>query len=262
MSRKKKVPERDKKKWTNEEVSILKEMWGEHSIPNIAKKLNRSENSIRVKSFRVGLRDNIRSGDYLLLNDVLKILGINYGKGTNRVINSNIPYKLKASVRQKYRIIYIDDFWKWAEKNKNIINFKNFERGELGPEPEWAEIKRQSDKKKAKEKKNTPWTPSEDKQLIWLLEQYKYGYSDIARIIGRTEGAIKRRCYDLKVKARPIKADNHRKWTNEETNICLTMYSNGSTIEDISERLEGRSALSVIGKIERELHLYDKEVIA
>ena len=41
--------------WSAEEIAYLEEKWGVTSIPAIAKKLNRSINSIKCKAKKIGL---------------------------------------------------------------------------------------------------------------------------------------------------------------------------------------------------------------
>lgn len=240
------------KKWEQEEIDYLEDNWGAVSITGIAKKLDRSIHSIKCKAYKLGLRRHIHSGEYMTYNQLLVALGMGETYVRVKFENNGIPIKYKKSLNKRYKIIYINDFWKWAEKHKNLLNFKDFQDGALGwPEPSWVSTKRQSDKSKAKQIKKTPWTEGEDKQLQWLINQYKYGYSDIARLMGRTEGAIKRRLCDLNIKGRPIKAENHRPWKEWETNLLIDMFNKGYTHEDISERLDNRSVCAVRGKLER-----------
>lgn len=240
------------RKWTDEEVNYLEDSWGAKSIPAIARKLNRSVEGVKLKAQRIGLTRHIHNGEYITYNQLLMAIGMGETYVRTKFENNGIPIKFKASIKKKYKIIYIDDFWKWAESHKNLLNFKKFEKGALGyPEPSWVETKRQSDKQKAAQKKTTPWTIEEDAKLEWLINQFKYGYFDIARIMQRTEGAIKRRCCDLGLKGRPIKAENHRKWQEWETETLKQMWHKGYTEEDISIKLDNRSVCAVRGKIER-----------
>lgn len=239
-------------KWEQEEIDYLEDNWGVVSIPGIAKKLNRSINAIRCKAYKLGLRRHIHSGEYMTYNQLLVALGMGESYVRVKFENNGIPIKHKKSLEKRYKIIYINDFWKWAEKNKNLFNFKHFEQGALGwPEPPWVDVKRLSDKTKSKLIKKTPWTETEDKQLEWLINQFRYGYKDISRIMHRTEGAIKRRLCDLKIKGRPLKAENHRAWKEWEVSLLTEMYSKGYTHEDISEKLNNRSVCAVRGKLER-----------
>lgn len=237
--------------WTKEEFDYLEEAWGNVSIPRIAKKLNRSVDAIKIKSVRLGLGRHLHSGEYITFNQLMRSLGLNGGGYYRRFINSDFPFKEKKSVNKAFKIIYLEDFWKWAEENKYAIDFKNFKEGALGVEPKWVPIKRRSDIERSKVIKKTPWTAQEDKQLNWLVNQYRYGYTDIARLMNRSEQAIKRRLNDINIKARPLRADNNRKWEDWEIEILIKMLKKGYTHEDISKKLNGRSTSAIRGKIER-----------
>ena len=57
-----------RKKWTQEELDFLEEKWGVLSKKLIAKKLNRSLNSVIVKAVRLGLGGYINARDEITLN--------------------------------------------------------------------------------------------------------------------------------------------------------------------------------------------------
>lgn len=234
--------------WTDDDLKFLEDNWGELSIKVIAKRLGRTEAAISIKAERIGLSKTDYYNDCVTLNRLAKIIG----QCPKKLIALDIPYSYKRNMPSKVRVVYIDEcFWKWAHKNRYKLNFKKFNSGDLGPEPYWVDKKRVSDKTKSLHISTDPWTESADKQLIFLLEQYKFGYSDIARMLRRTEGAIKRRIRELDIKIRPVKADDHVPWTQEETSILIDMYNIGYTIEDISSTLGTRTVLAIKGKIER-----------
>lgn len=237
--------------WTPEDIGYLEDSWGATSIPYIAKKLGRTIDSIKNKAFRLGLTRHIHSGEYITYNQLLVALGMGESYVRTKFENNGIPIKTKKSIKKAYKIIYLEDFWEWAEQHKQLLNFKSFEEGTLGVEPSWVGHKRLSDKTKAMQIKTSPWSDNDDRQLKWLLSQYKFGYTDIARMLNRSEGAIKRRMCDLNVKARPIKAENHRQWQPWEEKTLIDMYKKGYTYEDISIKLDNRSVCATRGKIER-----------
>ena len=146
------------------------------------------------------------------------------------------------------KVVDYEDFWKWAEKHKQLIDFSRVEKNILGPEPDWVDVKRGADK--IGKRKSSRWTKEDDLKLRGMVNSYKYTYPEIARALGRTEGAVKRRLNELGIKARPLRLDNHTKYTKEEEEIIIDMYSKGYRIETIAERI-GKSALGVRGKLER-----------
>lgn len=246
------------KSWPKEQVDYLEEKWGVISIPQIAKHLGRSVNAIKLKAQRIGLGRHIHSGEYITFNQLAVALGKSFSQVKGRWVPRGLPIKYKKSINKSYRIIYLDDFWKWAENHKDLLDFSAFEENTLGKEPSWVSEKRKADFY-ASRYITTPWTKDEDALLISMLKAYRYGYHDISIALRRTGGAIKRRMQDLNIKLRPIKADNHNPWTEEEVRILLDMRTKGYGYEVIAERLGSRSALAVRGKEERMLGMYQSK---
>lgn len=162
-----------------------------------------------------------------------------------------MPFKKKKSVEKRYKVVRLKDFWPWAEENKMIFDFSRLERGTLGPEPSWVEHKRIADTAALKYKMTDPWEPEEDELLTELVRAFKYSYREISIRLGRRKGAIKRRLSDLGLKERPLKAGNHNAWTLKEEAILIDMYYKGYIAEVMAEKIPGRSALAIKGKIER-----------
>lgn len=240
------------RRWTKEEFDYLIDNWGTVSIKTISKKLNRTEKAIDAKAYILGLGKQIESGEYVTVSELFKALGytqFDTYKVTSWVKNRKFPVKHKTLRKRKFKVIHIDDFWKWAEKNKNFVDFSRFTRYGLGKEPDWVEDKRQNDILESKYKKSK-WTQKEDEYLIFLVNQFKYSYQEISQLTGRTVGAISRRLIDLNVKARPIRANRHNKWTDEEIKLVDELILSGAGYQIISERI-GRSSKSIAGFVYR-----------
>lgn len=237
------------KPWPQEDVEYLEDRWGSVSIPEIAKNLNRSVNGVKLKAQRMGLGRHIHSGDYFTVNQLFKALSKSYSYTIDQWLKQGLPVKKKKVVNNSFLVIYVADFWKWAEKHKMLINFSKVERNILGPEPNWVADKRKADIM-ASRYKTTPWTQEEDMLLKQMLNAYRYSYRDISIKLGRTEGALKRRMKDLDIKQRPLKADNHNPWTQEEETVLVDLWYKGYIAEAMAEKIP-RSALAINGKIER-----------
>lgn len=54
-----------KRNWSHIDESYLEEKWGTISVKGIAKKLNRTENAVVLKSQRMGLGAFLDAGDYV-----------------------------------------------------------------------------------------------------------------------------------------------------------------------------------------------------
>ncbi|MDU3722077.1 MAG: hypothetical protein E7G24_02550 [Clostridium celatum] len=238
------------KNWSIEEVEYLEEKWGMTSIPSIAKHLGRSINSVKNKAYRLGLGRFIHQGEYITLHQLISAIGQkqNYSYLNERLERDGFPIKYKIMINKKIKVIYIKEFWEWTKINQSKIDFSNFEENMLGPEDEWVKVKRKNDKLKKKTFKTTPWTEQEDRRLEQELNKYKYSYKELSEMFNRTEGALQRRICDLGLKARPIKANNHIKWTKEEYNQLGEMIKARYNYERMSEVL-GKSAKAIRGRV-------------
>lgn len=121
------------------------ENWGCLPIKTIAKKLNRSENAIVVRKNKLGLGTFLENGEYvtfcLLMTTIIG--GKNPSYQMKRLERDGFPIKYKTVKNNKWKVIYIKDFWKWAEEHQSKFDFKDFEENSLGPEPKWAKEKKE-----------------------------------------------------------------------------------------------------------------------
>lgn len=83
-----------------------------------------------------------------------------------------------------------------------------------------------------------------------MLNAYKYTYPEISQRINRSEGGIKKRIQKLGLKARPVRLNNHGKYTQDEVNLIVNLLDKGHCIEDIAHRIN-KSAHGVRGKLKR-----------
>jgi hypothetical protein len=180
--------------WVKEELEYLQDAWGKVSIPTIAKNLGRTIFAVTNKATKLGLGRHLHSGDYITLNQLINCLVISKGNThkTRQLIENGIPYKTKKSQKKAFRIIYVEDFWKWAKEHKELIDFAKLEENILGKEPEWVKEIRAVDKQ-AKKYKDGVWTDEELSLLKSMLEAQSYGYKELSQRLMRTEGAIRHR---------------------------------------------------------------------
>ncbi len=246
---------RANKTWTDKEKAYLAENWGTVSVPTLCKNLGRSKNSIYAEKNRLGLGTFCDAGDYITLNQLLEaFLGDNYSysyKETSWIKNRGLPVHSKTVVEKRVRVIYIDEFWQWAEKNRSFLDFSRLEPFMLGEEPQWVAEQRRKDFAARSAEKKSPWSKAEDEKLIMLLRQHKYGYLELSKVLNRTAGAIQRRCCDLGIKERPVKADTHGKdaaWTDEDYSKLAQGIKNGTSYGEIGKTI-GKSEKAVRGKV-------------
>ena len=200
---------RKKKQWTEKEEAYLQDKWGTVSIKGLSKALGRSENAIIVRAQRLGCGAHLAGDTRISLNQLmLAIYGKNMlGYTSDKLIRYGLPVKWHVVKKNRFRVIDIEDFWKWAEKNKSLLDFSRFEKYALGAEPDWVDEKRKADYKKLQlhGQHNAAWTKAEDDKLRYLLEKNRYTYSELAQELRHSEGAIKRRILDLGIETRPVR---------------------------------------------------------
>ena len=238
--------------WTPEEESYLEDKWGTISIKGIAKSLNRSENAVIVRSQRMGLGAFLESGDYITWNQLQIALGMGTSGSGYKMIswvqNRDFPLHTKRIRSNSFKIVFLDEFWSWAEKNKAFLDFSKFEPCALGEEPAWVQEKRRQDYSDRLQIKNAPWTSHEDEKLIRLVRKQRYGFRELSQMMKRTEGAIQRRLTDLGIKDRPVKADNHTNWTDEEFAVLGQMIIAGKKYEQMAAVI-GKSVKAIRGRV-------------
>ena len=241
--------------WTNEEIEYLEESWGNKSLPAIAKHLNRSVEGVRQKATKLHLGRVLDGGEYVTFNQLVKAVtgGSNSHTYhlTSWVKNRGFPIRTKRVKDNTFRIVYIDEFWEWAEKNRSFIDFSKMEPLILGKEPDWVPKQRKRDFEAFSLQRKDAWSPEEDSRLKLLLKQQRYGYSELSQMLNRSAGAIQRRCNDLGIKDRPIKAENHGAsavWTEEMYEIVANGIRDGESYTSISLKI-GKSEKAIRGKV-------------
>lgn len=240
--------------WTQEEKDYLAENWGRVSVPSLSKHLNRTANAVMQMSTKLHLGAFLEAGDYVSFHQLLIAIGYN-GKHSYHnkswVKNRAFPVKYKQRNSVRIAVVYLEDFWEWAEKNQDFLDFSRFPENALGIEPDWVKRKRKQDFKTLKGYKKIPWTPYEDERLRSLLRQHKYSFAELSKMIGRTEGAIQRRITDLKLKERPVKADTHNLWTSEQVSLLGDLIKQGYSYEAIHEKIPDKSVKAIRGYVFR-----------
>ena len=240
------------KNWTREEEEQLAEEWGMYSADAIAKRLGRTRDAVIVRVARLGLGAHLENSAMISFNVLIKELGFlgGYEWQLQKLTEAGLKIHMQRVKDCSFRMVDIDEFWEFAEKNKHLIDFSRLEENALGAEPDWVKAKRTEDfKRKCVVKPhNAKWTEAEDKELLRLLRTYRYTYPEIADRLRRSEGAIQRRVNDLGIKERPLKADNHTLWTEEQIQTLCQMIKDGSNYESMS-RVLGKSSKAIRGKV-------------
>lgn len=159
--------------------------------------------------------------------------------------NKGFPIHTKRVNNNSFKVVRINEFWEWAERNRSMVDFSKLEPNILGKEPKWVKLQRELD---ADDFKTTPWEQWEDDKLIFLLGKFKYSYYDLSFELNRSCGAIQRRVIDLGLKERPLKAENHIKWQTMEIEDMKHLISLGYNYKGLAKAI-GKSDKAIRGKV-------------
>lgn len=124
-----------KKNWSAEDEAYLMDKWGAVSIPAIAKHLERTVTAVKVRAARLGLGPVLMGGPYVTFNQLMLTLTDNSQSYSYQMVswvkNRGMPIHTKRVDRCTWRIVYLDEFWEWAEKHRSFIDFSKI--GASGP---------------------------------------------------------------------------------------------------------------------------------
>lgn len=193
-------------------------------------------------------------GDYVTLNQLVTAFnrtGSYSYKMISWVENRGLPVHNQRVQQNTFRVVYLKEFWTWAEKNRSFLDFSKLEPLAFGEEPAWVAEQRKRDFKACSLQRKDPWTPAEDAKLRMLLEQYKYTYEQMSDMLRRSPGAIQRRCADLGLKARPVRINPHGPeavWHQEDYDRLAEGIKSGESYMSISKAL-GKSEKAIRGKV-------------
>lgn len=172
-----------KKEWTESEERALRNRYQYQTVQKTAQMLNRSIYSVKRKAAKMGLS---HYNDKLSAKTVAQSFNTEIRSVKRWIEKFGLPSK-KVNHGTHYTY-YIDaeDFWKWAEKHKDTINWSKYELKSLVPEPEWVnEIVSNYTNVRHGQK----FTPDELAKIKFLICRGKT-YSEIAKEMQRSYYSI------------------------------------------------------------------------
>ena len=185
--------------WSREEVELMQELWGTYTIPQIAKRLNRSVLAVKVKSGRLGLGRYVNSSQYITANQAAVLLQVDNHTVTDVWIPAGLRFTWKAPQgKRKYRYIRMDDLLEWLRENPDRWDSRRVELFALGSEPEWLKEKRKADLTRPA-RRALKWTPDEDSRLVTMFRRGDRTYAEMGAELGRSPDAVERRVARLDV---------------------------------------------------------------
>ncbi len=217
----------NRRKWTPEEEKYLEESWGNLSIDEIARNLKRTVFSLKVKAVRMGLGPMLESSDRLSISEVSEILDVTRDRIMNTWIKKGLIVEKERLGKSKYYyLVKYNDLISFLQSNPYEWDSRNLQKGILGPETTWLDLKRRWDEE------NNPlfyrrWTDEEILIAIKMLDD-NHDYKEIAKEINRSDKAV---AYMLRSLGYKLKA-----WKEYETEYLIDNYKD-KTYKEIAENL-------------------------
>jgi len=245
-------PPNSKKPWAHDEEERLCELWGGYGgIPRIAKTMGRSESAIKIRARKLKLGPYRNGGTLVSLLQVAKVIvgSENVAYSMKQWEEHGLPIHKTRVQSNTWKQVDIDEFWEWAEANKDILDFSRFEEDALGIEPKWVKKKRKVDQRNrtTTTPKKCRWSPQEDALLTALCESGNHTHEELQKIFQRTSSSIRRRIYDLAIPHPP--KGSPKKWRENDMRQLVAMLEAGYGHDWIAKTMN-RSAQAVRGKIE------------
>lgn len=155
----------------------------------------------------------------------------------------DFPYNIKNNTK----IINLNDFFIWYKKHIKLIRADCYDEGTFPIEPKWFIKKVRADKRAVEYTFKRPWTVEDDEILKNMVLNNK-NYRECSFALKRTGNAIKRRCFDLKIK-KP-KRNPPKLWSKEEKEKLKGLWFKGYEPCIIAEEIE-RGDREIIAMLER-----------
>lgn len=174
--------------WTEWEVQYLEKKYESHGADYIAKKLDRTEQSVKRKAQKLGL--NTYETEFLRMKQICIAFQIDARVVHRWIEKFGLPMKEEKHGQMSMYGIITKDFWKWAKEHKDLIPWCKYQEQSLLPEPEWVRGEVLNYKLKNNRKPITKNVVHEVRKRIG-----KTTYKRIADELGRTTDSIKHIAY-------------------------------------------------------------------
>lgn len=184
--------EKQNKNWSEEDLELLMELYGNVGMNILMKRLQRTESAIQFKALEVlGSADMCYIGGLMSGPQIADALSVGRSTVLLWVNKRGLParYLTRVSGRStENQHIFIEptDFWNWLKNNKDRVNFARIKRGVILPEPDWLD---EEIKKVPFLNKRKSWTKEEEEYAYFLYEG-GMNYQDIADKLDRPPRSV------------------------------------------------------------------------
>ena len=168
-----------------EEEKYMNKYYLRQPTKRTAKVLNRSIESVRKKAVQMGI--NTYYDGYLSAHVLAECFSTNTQVIKRWIEKFNLPaIKINDSKHRTRYQIDPENFWKWADGHRDVINWSGYDLCSILPEPQWVEFEQSRYKTKRHCRK---FTANEIVQIKHMLRKCMT-YKEIAEKLGRTERSI------------------------------------------------------------------------
>ncbi|MFL0574644.1 helix-turn-helix domain-containing protein [Priestia megaterium] len=186
------------RRWTEQEDEYLLKYYGSKSLGNISRRLQRSIPALESRLNRLGVYGVRAHTGNITVYELAKCLQIDVHTIYNWIQKKRLPYKITKAKTRKFIGIDVLAFWKWAEHNKELLNFSKIPRNTLIPEPDWVKKQKRYDYSNRPKHENKKWTEEEDARLWYMFYEEGRTQQEIGQLIGRSRHGIQRRLNRLR----------------------------------------------------------------
>lgn len=230
-------------KYTKEDLKILEECYGSHTLTWLQSRLSkpngekRTTQAIRRKAASMGLEGYREKVDTITQKDLAECMGFDVGivakwkKWGLKITYGGLNSKQFSQIKPK-------DWWEFAYKNKDRIDFRRYREKSILPEPDWV-------RSEISKKKLTPERWTQDEILrIKLLRMKGYSLPEISRQLGRTKSSTRKMIYRMLKSGQIQKLCINVPFSENEIEIIKDLRKKGHSWNHIAEEL-GRSTTTV-----------------
>lgn len=191
------------RRWTKKEDEYLVKWYGVKSLDQISRRLQRSIQALESRLYRLGIHGVRAHLGNVTVYELAECLQVDVHTIYNWIQKRELPYNILRANTRTFLGSDVAAFWKWAQQNKELINFSKVSLNTLIPEPDWVKEQRKYDYFNRPKYENKKWTEEEDARLWYMFYQEGRTQQEIGQLIGRSAHGIQRRLHRLRKKKLP-----------------------------------------------------------
>lgn len=238
-------PAKNGKMYNAKQLRYITDNWYKKSVDEIAKHTKLQVSSVFCIANKLRLtRIYLKEDEITFCNLYQHLTGSFSDSYTFYLLNK---YKMPYIIKNNTTVVNLNDFFDWYKKHIKLIRIDKYQEGILPIEPDWFLEKAKADKRAVEYTFKRPWTKEDDYLLKEMVNKEKT-YFECSSILKRTGNAIKKRCFDLKIK-KP-KRTPPVLWTDEQKSKLKELWLKGYEPCIIAEEIK-RSDREIIAYLER-----------